>query len=257
MANAKQKAQAFKNQSKKTAAKWKDSRNAKPGDFGRPKIDPGRFNFMFTGEYDIPTDGKLKGCRVIWLIATVMEGQDGAQEGEQMKQMYNLDYKPKNATSTFNPTANLAADLKRLMPEKEEEIENMEDAGDLTDLIDELNDNPVAAVALVTETDDKKYLNFRIEELLDGSGDAPADSTAQAEDEPGDDEPAEDEGNSDDVPVDDDWEPAAKDKAMFTFRGKDIAGVILSSNRAEKTVRVKANGKTYGPMAWDKVSQVE
>lgn len=262
---AAQKKAAFKNQSKKNAKKWKENREATGGGFDLPKIEEGRFQFKLTGDYGVGDKGKLKAHAYVKLIATKAVTCDGGEEGETIEQFYDLT---RAATAKFDPQKNMVRDLKRLFPAREEEITGYESPGDAADLIDELNADPILVWGTVKHTMQGEgeaavlqYVNINFNgPVEDGAADPDADPAIDP-DEPGtdDDEPQveDDEVQIEDEPADD-WEPAKGNKVTFLSRGKAIAGVVVTSNRADQTARVKGDkdGRTYAPQKWDKLTFV-
>lgn len=257
---AAQKKTAFKNQSKKNAKKWKENREAKGDSFSLPKIEEGRFQFKVTGEYGIGDKGKLKAHAFVKLLASKAVTCDGGEEGEVVTQLYDLT---RAATEKFDPQKNLVRDLKKIVPEKEEEILGFDSPGDCADLIDEMNADPVLIWGTIShqmkgEGDAAvvEFVNIRFEEPADEAADPDADPAIDP-DEPEIEEDAEVE--TEDEPVaEDDWEPAKGNQVTFLSRGKEIAGVVVTSNRADQTARVKGDkdGKTYAPQKWEKLTFV-
>lgn len=263
---AEQKKAAFKNQVKKNAKGWKKSREAKPGDFAQPKIEPGRYQFAVTGEYGIGDKGKMKGHAFLRLIYTKNETDDGGEEGEKVTQQYDLS---RAATESYDPQARAVQDLKRIAPSQEEAIEQMEGPGDLAEIIDEINNDPPIIWGTITVNEGeganagKSFVNIRAEELVE-DGATPADPDASDDGIDPDEPEADDDVQVEDeeVQVEDDeplaWEPSKGEPVSFVNRGRAVFGTLLSVNKAEETGRVKADkdGRTYGPLKWDKLTLI-
>lgn len=238
---------AFTNTAKKAAGKWKAGREAKPGEggFKKDEIDDGIYPCVVTGRYEVGQRGKVKGHALIFLIATV---DGGDFDGKAAEQMYDLN-SPQDWVME-----SLARDLKTVMPDRSDDISGAELA-ELAGLIDDLNKEPATMQVEMKNSDDGKYLNPRFY-IAGADGEA-----ASTDDEPEVEVEGDGDGGDDggDVTVEDEPEefvPEKKDDVSFEFRKKTLTGVVLTANKAEKTARVNVDGRTYGPIAWDKLTKV-
>lgn len=235
---------AFTNTAKKAAGKWKAGREAKPGEggFKKPEIDDGIYPCVVTGRYEVGQRGKVKGHALIFLVATV---DGGDFDGIAVEQMYDIN-SPQDWVME-----SLARDLKTVMPDRADDISGAELA-ELANLIDDLNKEPSTMDVEMKNSDDQKYVNprFYVSNADGATGDEPE---VQVEGD-GD---GEDGGG--DVTVEEepeDFVPEKKDDVSFEFRKKTLTGVVLTANKADKTARVNVDGRTYGPIAWDKLTKV-
>lgn len=236
---------AFKNSAKKHADKWKDGREAKPGEggFQLPKIDDGRYLFKVTGESTVGEKGKLAGHPLIRLICIV---NGGDFDGVKCEILHDLggegDWRAKVC----------AGDLKSLMPDRADEI-SQADIGDLADIVEQIANDPVEIYGTVengVSGAGKKFVNVRLEDQGAEDGDDSGDEGGEG-DEP--EEVTEDSDEPEEVVEGGDYEPEKKDKVSFKFRGKDKEGVVETVNRAEQTARIKCDGKIY-PTKWENIN---
>jgi len=239
---------AFLNSAKKHADKWKQGREAKPGDgYKTPEIEDGLYPCKVTGGFRVGDRGKLKGHPIIELKATV---DGGDYDGIEITQMYDL------AGDDWVAEA-IARDLKCILPDRADDISGAE-MGDLVSIVEEIAAEPVSMEVEIknSERNGKKYVNPRFPKPAEDGGEG--NNTESSDDDDNGDDATDDDDNGDDDSGDaDEFVPEKGDKVTFKHRNKDVTGDVITVNKNEKTARVKANGKTLGPFEWDKLTLVE
>ena len=249
---AKAKRQAFINQSKKGAGAkaWKNNRTAKPG-AGGCNVDDGQYPCAITVEPSVGQKGKMKGHSVVTIFATIKEGEF---EGQVGRQIYDLDREGGESQGY------LVGDLKRLVPDKTDEIEASESIADIVSILDEINENP--PIANVTFTKNGQYTNIRIDELKDDGEETGDDSEETADDseESVDEETADDgeesvdEDETADEETTDEVVPELNDKGTYVAGGKTQSVKVVTRNLGKRTLTLKneKSGTKYTGVSFDK-----
>lgn len=246
--------QAFMNMAKKgdAAKNWKEARETKAGEAGgKCKATPGQYTCLITGKPLVPKRGKRKGKPCIELTATIQNHPEFSDE---------------SLRSTTDLTSDqsvefLVSDLKKILPALEEQIAAADDPSELVDVLDAMNNDPPLVACTFDFDNSGKYLNFRIDELVEGGEGSGEESTEETvdegeesiEDEGGDGEESIEEESVEEAPA---YVPNLRDLVTYSHGGKPQSCMVVTRNMSKQTVSLK-NEKTqatYREIGWDKLT---
>jgi hypothetical protein len=243
---------AFGDRFKKTAGTYKKARTAKAEKFSLPAVPDGTYIMRVTAEAGVYKKNNVPFVKFSTVIAK------GEFEGKQPSKSFYLD---PDSPRISTEQEFLIKDLKTLLPDMDDEIENS-DPQDVEDFCATITErNPLVRGAVKnTEKNDKKYQTVYFNEVLTDEDIAESDKPkTKKKPSPAEEEAAEEEGEEEaEVEGEEEGEVSPEKGMSCLFQpkgGKEREFTILSVNNSKETVIVKDEaGKTFKDVSWDKLT---